>query len=402
MSKLAVNGGSPVRKKPFCSWPVWDINEEKSLSDVVFSGKWGTLGPNAMEIASKFAGYIGVDYGIAVTSGTVALEIILRSLGIGYEDEVIVPAYTFAATVSAVAIVGGTPVFADIALPCCNIDCGEIEKHITKKTKAVIAVHIAGYPCDMENICKMAKKHNIYVIEDASHAHGAELNGRKIGSYGDAAVFSCQNSKNMTSGEGGIIVTNNKEIFAECWRYHNSGRTLEGSSELGGMVKIGTNARMTEFQACVLLEQLKRMPEQLKKRNENAEYLISKLKGINGLILPEYPGNFSYVHSWFLFQILLDEKDKNRRGDWINILNSEGIPVLKGYPNLTREKFLSIDNQYFRKSTGSVIDYAAIELPETEIAAESAMWLHGSVLLGNKDDMDDIANGLYKAAETLN
>ena len=387
MSKLALHGGSPVRQKPFPSWPVWDENEEKALYDTVFSGKWGTIGPKSIKVASDFAEYIGVEYGIAVTGGTVALEIILRSLGIGYGDEVILTAYTFVATVSAVAIVGAAPVFADIELPSCNLDPFDIENHITDKTKAIIAVHIAGYPCDMDNIRKIAEKYNLYVIEDASHAHGTELNGRKAGSFGDAAAFSCQNSKNITSGEGGIIVTNNKNIFEECWRYHNSGRAFDGN------IKLGTNARMNEFQACVLSEQLARMPVQLKKRGENANYLTQKLAKINQIILPDCS---NCVHSWFLFQLLLKPDGEINREEFIKILNAEGIPITKAYPNLAREQFLSLDNSYFRKLTGSVIDYSAAKLPRTDTAAKTAMWLSGRVFLGGKEDIDDIAESFYK------
>jgi len=194
------------------------------------------------------------------------------------------------------------------------------------------------------------------------------------------------------------IVTDNKEIFAECWRYHHSGRTLDGDT------KLGTNARITEFQACVLSEQLARMPGQLKKRNENAQYLINKLKNVRDIILPcaENDGNFDYVHSWFLFQLLLDANNKSFRNEFIKILTAEGIPITKAYPNLSHEKFLSVDNSYFRKLTGSIIDYSAAELPKTDTAAESAMWLSGRVFLGEFTDMDDIAEAFYKALNYMN
>jgi len=369
-------------------WPVWDQKEEQALRDTVFSGKWGTLGPSAMRLASEFAGYIGVKHAIAVTSGTVGLEIILRGLGIGYGDEVIVTAYTFAATVSAIAMTGATPVFADIALPSCNLDPGELEAHITEKTKAVVAVHVAGQPCDMGVICRTAKKHGLYVVEDASHAHGSEYGGKKTGALGDAAVFSCQNSKNITCGEGGLVVTDDEAIFAQCWRYHDSGRQFDGQTGLG------TNARMTEFQACVLSKQLGRMPGQLEKRTANALHLIDRLSEIREIVLPEHSG---FVHSWFLFQILFKPEYMGLRDDWIKTINENGVPASRGYPNLAREGFLAADNRYFRKTTGAKLDYAAVALPNTDLAARSAMWLPGRLFLGETEHMDAIAEAFYQA-----
>ena len=395
MAKSAIDGGDPVCAKPFPSWPQWGDDERKAITGAVRENIWGTLGPRAMELAKKFPEYCGAKHGVSVTSGTVALELIIRALGIGYGDEVIVSPYTFVATISAIAIAGATPVIADIELPSYNISPESFENLITSKTKAVICVHVAGLPCDMDKINATAKKHGIYVIEDASHAHGAEYGGKKTGSLGDAAAFSFQNSKNLSSGEGGIIVTNDEKIYAECWRYHHSGRALEGASNL-----IGTNARMTEFQAAVLLPQLERYEQQLKKRIENAVYLKDKLCGIKGISVQfaEAPG---IKHACHLFMVALDDKNDGGRDEWVSALNAEGIPASRGYINLTKEGFLSLDNKYFRKITGSKIDYASLSLPNAEKAVRSTIWMHGSVLLSEREELDKIAEAFDKVSRFI-
>ena len=380
--------------------PIWGIEEEEALRGVVLSQKWGTLGPNAVSLASSFAEYVGVGYGIAVTSGTAALEVILRGLGIGFGDEVIVPAYICAAVASAVAVTGAAPVFADIGLPSCNISPDEIEKHVTGKTRAITAVHIAGLPCDMERICTIARGHHLYVIEDASHAHGAELCNRKAGSWGDAAAFSCGNGKIMTAGEGGLIVTGSREIYKECWRYHHAGRVLEDAAEFGGEVKLGTNARMTEFQACILRQQLTRLPEQIKRRRENAAYLTEKLAGVPD-IQPCAYDKTRFTHAYCKFPLILARDEKHSLDEWISALNGNGVPVSKGYANISRESFLSLGDNYFRKTTGSERDYASVPLPNTDKAAGSVMWLPGYVLMEDARAIDRISDGIKKAADSI-
>lgn len=400
MSKLAINGGSPVRTAASSPWPVYGPEEEKALSHVVYAGEWGTLGHADQQFAQEFTQYVGTDYGMLVSSGTVALELILRSLGIGYGDEVIVPAYTFVATVSAVGMVGATPVLADIELPTCNIDPLEIERLITDKTKAVIVVHIGGHPCKMENIMAIAKRHGIYVIEDAAHAHGGKCNGKRLGAIGNAGSFSFQSSKNLTAGEGGAIMTDSRSIYENCWRYHHSGRAISGSSEFGGLVLLGSNARITEFQASVLSEQLKRLDDQVTKRNANARYLREKLQGIAGLSLPPEADDHS-LNAYHLFTLLLEQSEYMNRDRWLASLNDQGIPAYAGYTNLAKMGFLDMKNENFRKSTASTIDYAALRLHNTELAVASAIWLHGSVLLGEQEDMDHIAKGFWKASEAV-
>jgi dTDP-4-amino-4,6-dideoxygalactose transaminase len=243
----------------------------------------------------------------------------------------------------------------------------------------------------MDRINEIAKKHGIYVIEDASHAHGAEYKGKKTGSLGHAAAFSFQNSKNISAGEGGIIVTDDEAIYARCCRYHNSGRALDGASELG------TKARMGEFQAAVLLPQIDRYEPHLKKRIENAAYLKEKMSGLKEIEVQfvKAPG---IKHACHLFLLTLNEANAGNRDKWVAALNAEGLPVSRGYINLAKEDFLSSGNDYFRRLTGSDIDYAALNLPNVEKAVKASMWLHGSVLLSEKEDLGKIAEAFEKVS----
>ena len=281
MAYLAICGGKPVREKPYPSWPIFDEKEEKALIDVLKSGKWGRVnGKKNEEFEEKFARYHSAKYGITCVNGTAALEIALKALGVGPGDEVIVPAYTFIATASAVLMVGAKPVFVDIDPKTYNIDPEKIESAITPKTKAVIPVHIGGCPANMDKILDIAKKYNLRVLEDAAQAHGAEWRGKKVGALGDMGIFSFQSSKNINAGEGGIILTNDEELAEKAWSLMNVGRAKKGEWYMHYI--LSGNYRMTEFQAGILLAQMERMEELMKKREENAKYLTERLKEIEG------------------------------------------------------------------------------------------------------------------------
>lgn len=280
MGKLAITGGPKLRTKPFPQWPVYGKEEADGLLRVLESQKWGTLGPEVAKFTERFCNYLGVKHGVAVTNGTATMEVLLRAKGIGFGDEVLVPPYTFVATVSAVICVGATPVFVDIEEDTFNMDPDKLEQAITPRTKAVIPVHVGGRPCDMDKIMAIANKYNLFVIEDTAHAHGSEWKGQKCGSLGTAGSFSFQASKNLTAGEGGFISTNDTDLFEMCWSIHHCGRDYKGTVWYGHPY-IGTNARMTEWQAVILNAQLDRMDSQIEKRMENAKYLTARLNEID-------------------------------------------------------------------------------------------------------------------------
>jgi dTDP-4-amino-4,6-dideoxygalactose transaminase len=396
MAELAINGGAPVRTAPFPQWPQGGEAEMEQLEKVLKAQQWGTLGDQALTFAKKFAAYIGVKHGICVNNGTISLELILRGLNIGYGDEVIVPAYTFISTGSAVAIAGATPVFADIESCTYNIDPASIEANITSKTRAIIAVHIGGRPCNMDKIMEIAKKHGLYVIEDCAQAHGSQWRDRKVGSIGHAASFSFQQSKNLTSGEGGAILTDDFELFKEFWHYHNSGRAYELASEFGGLMLMGTNGRMTEWQAAVLTAQLDKLEEQIDIRMENAAYLNKRLSQFDFITLLD-PDHDITRNTYHLYIVKYNSKNSGgvSREKFISAMKAEGIPCSRGYVPLYKMDAFMTDN--FRKSTGSNRDYSSLYLENTEKACnEEGLWIPGRVLLGSKKDMDDIIEAMDK------
>lgn len=399
MAKLAINGGDPVRTRPFPPWPQADETELAGLKKVLQAGQWGTLGRQALAFADEFAAYTGVKYGISVNNGTVSLELILRGLDIGYGDEVIVPAYTFISTASAVALAGATPVFADIDSSSYNLDPASVAGCITPRTKAIIAVHVGGRPCAMDKLLALAGEHGLYLVEDCAQAHGSEWQGRRLGSLGHAGSFSFQASKNVSSGEGGAIVTDDYELFQSFWHYHNSGRAYEQAGEFGGLILMGTNARLPEWQAAVLSAQLPRLDGQIKKRMANASYLSEKLGRFPCIELLAEDGSITRnSYHLYIAKYKGDGLLKSSRDWFIKALQAEGIPVSSGYVPLYRMAAFQTDN--FKKSTGSTIDYAGLYLENTEKACQDeAFWLPGSVLLGTKEDMDDIVQAVAKLVD---
>ena len=282
MSKLAINGGSALRTKSFPKWPIWDQNEVDNLKSVLESGKWGSLHGNMVKTFSeKYANYHQAKYGICVNSGTTALKIALQATGVDAGKEVILPGYTFIASATAVLDAGAIPVFVDIDPETYNIDFTKIEEAITDRTAAIMPVHFAGRPCNMDEINAIAKKHDLKVIEDAAQAWGSEWKNKKVGAIGDAGCFSFQSSKNITSAEGGIILTNDEETAKFCRSFANCGR-VEGGIWYEHYY-LGGNYRMSEFQGAVLLAQFERYPELKVRREKNAKYLNEQFSKIEGI-----------------------------------------------------------------------------------------------------------------------
>ncbi|MEN6520101.1 MAG: DegT/DnrJ/EryC1/StrS family aminotransferase [Armatimonadota bacterium] len=403
-SNLAIHGGKPVRNRPFISWPVINDEECNALVDVYKSGVWGSIaGSRVHAFENDFAAYHDAEYGIAVVNGTVALRIALMAAGIGEGDEVIVPPYTFLATASAVVETNAVPVFVDIEPDTYCMDPGKFEEAITERTKAVIVVHLAGLAADMDKIMAIAGKRGIVVVEDAAHAHGGTYGKRKLGSIGDMGCFSFQSSKNMTSGEGGIIITNNKDYADKCWSIHNCGRTREGAWY--EHVTIGGNYRMTEFQGAILGCQMRKLGAQFVLRAVNADYLDTELAKISG-IMPmngERPSGTMNARHLYIFRYdeAVFEVPRKR---FLSALSAEGIPCSEGYGIPLYEQPL-FTNKAFGPYTGyrltnPDIDYSKVFLPVTERACKNeGCWIPHSVLLGDTHDMDDIVNAVCKIYE---
>lgn len=286
MPKLAINGGPPEAaelRERIPRWPIISEDDKKALIEVLESGRWCRLylGSKVEMFEKSFAEYHNAKYGIAVANGTVALELALKTIGVGYGDEVIVPAVTFIATASAVTEVGAVPIFADINPETATISPASIKEKITEKTRAVIAVHYGGYPANFDEILPIVKGNNLYLIEDCAHAHGTEWRGRKVGAIGDMGGFSFQESKSLTAGEGGIVLTNDDDLAERARLIHNIGRVL-GRPGYEHYI-ISSNYRMTEFQGALLLSKMKSLPKEVEKKHSNGEYLADKLKKIGGV-----------------------------------------------------------------------------------------------------------------------
>jgi len=417
MNQLAMFGGQPVRTKPFPSWPVLDKAEEAAVLSVLRSGKWWRYaysdaedsagsGSKVAEFQQAFAHLQGARYGIACANGTAALEVSLKALGVGPGDEVIVPPYTFVATATAVLSVNAVPVFADIDYDTFTLDPARFEQAITSRTKAVIPVHFAGQAADMAAILQIAKEHKLRVIEDAAHGHGATWKGQGLGSIGDAGTFSFQASKNMTSGEGGLIITNSEECARLAESYTSLGR--ETGAPWYEHYRLGWNYRMTEFQGAILLEQLKRLEGQNAKRRESAAYLTQRLSQIPGLHTLSVPA-YATRNSCHLYMFCLNEQDFGlSRENFLAALEKEGIPCSAGYahpiyqnPMFLNRDFYSHDCPLSCGHYGKSLDYASFEAlcPNAERACREAVWFEHRLLLGEHEDMDDIVHAISKIHE---
>ncbi len=404
MAKLAINGGSKVREKPFPSWPPRDPEFKARLGEVIDAAVWGIGGSKQAEFVAKFAEFCGAEFCVACTSGTTALEIALRAAGVGPGDEVIVPPYTFIATASSVITVGAIPIFADIDPATFCLDPAAAEAAITERTAAIIPVHIGGMPADMDAFNALGEKHGLKIIEDCAQAHGAEYKGRRVGAIGDAGCFSFQSSKNITAGEGGAVVTNDRKLFETAWSLHNVGRVPEGGWYDHRV--LGWNLRMTEFQAAVLLRGLELWPQQDATRQRNAARLRERLAEIPGVDPQGFTeGADKCAYHLFICRYDAEAFDGLPRAKFLQALQAEGIPASAGYNPLYREPVfvegLDMDGCPFacKFYTGSV-DYKSLQLPVVEhVCREGSFWMPHSVLLGDESDVDDIADAIAKVYE---
>ena len=387
-SNLALLGGSPVRgpEKSWPQWPIHDQAEEEAVLDVLRSGKW-FFGERVARFEREFAAFQDAAHGISCTSGTTALEVVFQALGIGPGDEVVVPPYTFIATASAVMRVGATPVFADIDASWC-MDPVAAEAAITPRTKALVPVHFGGRICDIDRYRALAAKHGVTLVEDACHSWGAKWEGKGSGALGACGVFSFQQSKNITAGEGGIILTNDPALAGRCRSIVNCGR------EEGGVwyhhVNAGTNARLTEFQAAILSVQLGRLEEQTLLRERNAAILNDRLGGIEGLIV-QPASNRITRRAYHLYCLRIDAASFGcSRAKFAEAISAEGVPISPGYPIPLYEQPAIARFYAARQMTTPRCPVAE------EVCRESGLWFLHQMLLGSAEDMEDIAAAIEK------
>lgn len=278
----------------------------------VFKTSFLSLGPKLKEFEDKITKYVGVKYAIGVNSGTSALHLIIRALGIKDGDEVITAPFSFISSANCILYERAKPVFVDIDEKTLNIDPKKIEKKITKKTKAILAVDIFGRPAEWDKLTEIAERHKLFLIEDSAEAFGSEFGGKKCGSFGDAAIFSFYPNKQITTGEGGMILTNNKKIADLCRSMTNQGRKINGGKWLEH-VRLGYNYRLDEMSAALGVAQLKKIKEILKKRERVATLYYQKLKNFSEVELPFIAPNVKL--SWFVYVIRLVKKFSQKERD---------------------------------------------------------------------------------------
>lgn len=397
LNRPALLGGTPVRTAPFPAWPEYDEREERNLLDVLHSREWGTHagGRYLPRFEEAFAAYQQATYGVAVANGSVALETAFFAVGLEPGDEVITTPYTFIATTTAILRAGARPVYVDIDPETYQIDARQIEGALTSRTRAIVPVHLGGCPVDLDLVLDVARRHDLLVIEDACQAWGAEWRGRRVGALGDAGAFSFQTSKNITAGEGGIVVTNRRDVYERCWSYRNVGRIPGGAWYQHEI--LGWNYRLTEFQAAILLPQLERLPQHTRQRTASARYLTEQLARIPG-IQPVRQDERVTQNAWHLFMMRYDPDAFYglSRERFLAALKAEGIPASPGY----REPLSEVPavqraiQATYRDGEGS---WTPPSLPVTRRAcAVEGIWLSQNVLLGSQHDLDDVVAAIEK------
>jgi perosamine synthetase len=399
--KPAVLGGRPVRTAPFPSWPVIAENDERAWMEVLRGGKWNRLdGDCARRFEETWAATLGAKHCLATANGTSALVASLNALGIGPGDEVIVPPYTFVATVNTVLLQHAMPVFVDTDPETFQIDARKIEAAITERTRAILPVHLGGSPADLDTILEIARRHKLPVVEDACQAHLAEWRGRKVSTLGALGCFSFQASKNLNSGEGGAILTNDTDLYSACRSFHNNGRGDTGSGF--GYVRNGANLRITEFQAALLVEQLKRVDGQSRTRERNAAYLTKQLSEIPGIQPARmYSGATRNAYHLYMFRYDKAQFAGLARRQFLKALAAEGVPCSGGYAPLNKEPFLkhTFESRAYRTiyPVSQLAEWAERnQCPENDKLCEEAVWFTQTMLLGPREDMDQIAEAIRK------
>ncbi|HLH01844.1 MAG TPA: DegT/DnrJ/EryC1/StrS aminotransferase family protein [Bryobacteraceae bacterium] len=329
-----------VRSRPWPAWPHFEAEDIAAVADVLASGRvnyW--TGEQGRAFEQEFAAYTHTRYGVAVANGTLALELALRALGIGTGDEVIVPARTFFGCVTSVVACGARPVFADVDRDSQNLTAATIEAVLTQSTRAILVVHLQGWPCEMDEILALARARKLAVLEDCAHAHGAAYRGRTVGSLGDIGAFSfCQDKIMTTGGEGGMLVTNDPELWRRLWSYKDHGKSheLAHAGESNGAFRwvhesFGTNARLTEIQSALGRRLLMRLPANVQKRRDNAACLREALANITALRIPEPPAHVD--HAYYKQYAFLKPRGLAQnwtRDDIVNAIRAEGIPCSSG------------------------------------------------------------------------
>ncbi|MDB5057537.1 MAG: aminotransferase DegT [Chloroflexi bacterium] len=394
--RLACDGGAPLRTRPFPSWPVWSTQDEDALLRVLRSGRWGEIDSDVVgQFEARFAAFQQARHCVAVVNGTAALRIAYRAVGVGYGDEVIVPPYTFIATASAALEVGAVPVFADIDPDTYLLDPAAVADAITPRTRAIVPVHVAGCPADMDAFRALAGRHGLRLIEDAAQAPGASWGGQGVGSLGDLGTFSFQASKNLNAGEGGAIVTNDPELAEVVWSLHNVGRTRTGAwyhHEL-----LGGNDRLSAFHAALLITQLDQLPEQMSRREAAAQYLDTTLATIEGIKpVVQQPQVTAHARHLYMFRYSSEAFGGLSRDGFVGALVAEGIPCSAGYSMISDEVAIKTETERLCAALGREQPAQTAPLSVARRACDEGVWLPQRLLLAGQDELHDVVEAVRK------
>jgi dTDP-4-amino-4,6-dideoxygalactose transaminase len=407
---LAILGGEPVRREPYPRWPEHDERDVQQVSKVIDSGRWGGYpypGPQTAEFARRFAEMQGGGYAVCVVNGTITMEVALRAADIGWGDEVIVPAYTFQATAAAPMSAGAIPVIVDVDPDTYTIDPKKIEAAITSRTRAIIPVHLGAQMADMDAIMEIAERHNLIVIEDCAHAHGAKWRGQGAGTIGHFGSFSLQSSKILTAGEGGVLLCRTPELAArattivDCGRPHSvkgDHGEVDGFEE-GVSFTMGGNYRMTELQSALGNVALERFPEQVKQREAMIGYMEECLSEIPGVRLLKRDERHT-TRSFYRFIFAIDPEVFGANHEVVcGLLQIEGIPCWVGYEAMNRyslfrpgESKLPVPSAFPEK-----FQLDQMSFPEAERACEQeAVWLDESIFRSGQQGVNDAVAAIAK------
>jgi dTDP-4-amino-4,6-dideoxygalactose transaminase len=404
MSELAILGGKKTREADYPVWPVHDERDVEAVTRVIQSGQWGGYpypGKETKRFVDEFLKMQGGNFGVLMMNGTITMEVALRAAGIGWGDEVLVPAYTFQATATAPMAAGAIPVIVDVDPNTYCIDPKAAEAAITDKTRAIIPVHLGAQMADMDAIMELAEKHDLIVVEDCAHAHGAKWRGRGAGTIGHFGSFSMQSSKIMTAGEGGLLICQTQDLAYKATSIIDCGRPQDPE---GKILTMGSNYRVSELQAALLNVAIERFPAQIKQREEMAAYMDEALSEVRGVrVLPRDERHTT--RSFYRYIFAVDPEEFGAEHDVIcAALHMEGIPSWEGYeamqnyelfqPHLSKLPVPSAFPEYFK--------FDEMHLPEAERACEhEAVWFDENIFRTGTDGVDDAVAALHKIQARL-
>jgi dTDP-4-amino-4,6-dideoxygalactose transaminase len=400
MSELALHGGPKAAESlEIPEWPQVTDQDRANVLDALDSGAWCRNNRNAHWVErfeDEWAEFHEADHAIAVSNGTVAIEVALRMCDVHPGDEVLLPPYTFIATASAITSVGAVPRFVDVDPETYNVDPDSVAEQVTDRTVGLVGVHIAGYPMDLDELVPVVEEHDLLFIEDAAHAQGTEWRGKKIGTFGDVGTFSFQETKSLSAGEGGIVITDDELLAERGHLLHNIGRT---SGKTYRHYELSSNCRMTEFQGALLCSQLEKLPTENETRQQNEAVLREELETIDGVSAKPEDERIT-ARGYCLFDLKYDPSafEGLSRDDFLEALNAEGVPAGTGYtypmyeqPTFSRERV-----QALVPADANVPAYRSLHLPGVEEVTATNVTLTHQVLLAEEDGIRSIGDAIRK------